>query len=113
MLSLLRGETVTVIRPNVTNDDLGEPIYGKPLRVDVSGVLVAPGSTAALDATRPNGVTVYFSLGFPKTFKESLRGCSVVVRGREYQVIGDPQPYTPENIPGPYNYTVEVTRTDG
>lgn len=113
MLSLLRGEIVTVIRPNVTNDDLGEPIYWEPLRVDVSGVLVTPGSTADLDVTRPNGVTVSFSLGFPKTFKEQLRGCSVVVRGREYHVIGDPQPYTPENIPGPYNYTVEVTRTDG
>ena len=113
MLSLIRGEPVTVVRPSVAHDGLGEPVYGEPARTPVPDVLVAPGATSDMDATRPNGVTVSFTPGFPKTFQEPLRGCAVEVRGVEYAVVGDPQPLTPENVPGPYNYTVEVTRSDG
>lgn len=113
MLSLIRGEPVTVVRPSPSKDDLGEPVWGEPVRTAVPDVLVTPGATADMGASRPNGATVAFTLGFPKTFREPLRGCSVEVRGRAYEVVGDPQPLTPENVPGPYNYTVEVTRSDG
>lgn len=113
MLSLLRGEVVAVLRPNVAYDDLGEPVSGEPMRTEVADVLVTPGATSDMDATRPNGVTVSYTLGFPKSFQEPLRGCTVEVRGRPYEVVGDPQPLTPGNVPGPYNYTVEVTRSDG
>ena len=113
MLSLIRGEPVTVVRPAIAYDDLGEPVYGEPERTEVSDVLVTPGATSDMGASRPNGIVVAFTLGFPKTYQEPLRGCSVVVRGRSYEVVGDPQPLTAENVPGPYNYTVEVTRSDG
>lgn len=113
MFSLICGEPVVVVRPTVAYDDLGEPAYGEPTRTEVADVLVMPGATADMDAARPNGVTVSFTLGFPKTFAEGLRGCSVEVRGVAYAVIGDPHPLTPANVPGPYNYTVEVTRSDG
>lgn len=112
-MSLIQGERVTVIRPNVTRDELGEPTYGEPGREDVENVVVAPGSTSDLDASRPDGVTVDYTLCFPKTYEEDLVGCSVEVRGTGYAVVGDPQRYTPENVPGDWNLTVEVTRTDG
>ena len=42
-----------------------------------------------------------------------LKGATVNVRGIDYLVVGDPQRYTEENTPGPWNLTCEVTRTDG
>lgn len=113
MRDLIQGETVAVIRPSVSRDGLGEPTYGEPEREEVAGVVVAPGATADLDATRPAGVTVAYTLCFPKSYARSLRGCRVEVRGTEHAVVGDPKPYTPENTPGTRNLTVEVTRTDG
>lgn len=113
MLSLIQGEEVTVVRPTFERDSLGETTYGPPERTVVEGVVVAPGPTADLDASRPEGVTVAFTLCFPKTYAEPLRGCSVEVRGRSCRVVGDPAPYTPGNVPGPWNYTVEVARADG
>lgn len=111
-MELIKGETVTVITPAETEDELGEPTFGEPTEVDVNA-LVCPGATADLDATRPNGATVAYTLHFPKTWAASLRGCSVRVRGNEYAVIGDPQAYTEGNTPGPYNRPVEVSATDG
>lgn len=110
---MIFGETVTVIRPNVTQDELGEPVEGEPTRETVGNVLIAPGSTANMDETRPQGVSVVFTLHFPKGYGKTLRGCSVEVRGVAYEVVGDPQPYTEANVPGPWSMPVEVTRHDG
>lgn len=112
-MNLIQGEAVTVIRPTAARDELGEPTSETEQREEVQNVVVAPGSTADLDASRPEGVTVAFTLCFPKTYAGDLRGCRVSVRGREYLVVGDPQRYTPENTPGDWNLTAEVTRTDG
>ena len=112
-MNLIQGETVTVIRCEVARDELGEPTGERVTREDVQNVVVAPGPTAELDASRPNGVTVAFTLCFPKGYGKSLKGCSVEIRGRAYRVVGDPQPYTEANTPGDWNLTVEVERTDG
>lgn len=112
MLGLFTGEQVEVIRPTATYDELGEPVYADPEREQVE-VLVCPGSTSDLDATRPNGVQVSFTLHFPKTYTKSLQGCRVEVRGHTYEVVGDPQPYTAANTPGAWNLPVEVKRVDG
>lgn len=112
-MNLIQGETVTVIRREVERDELGEPSSERVTRETVGNVVVAPGSTSDLDASRPEGVTVSFTLCFPKFYGGDLRGCSVEVRGTEYSVVGDPQRYTPENTPGDWNLTAEVTRTDG
>ena len=42
-----------------------------------------------------------------------MRGLRVDVRGEAYVVVGDPKPYTPENVPGRWWYPVEVVRCDG
>ena len=112
MLNLIPTEQVTVVRPTVTRDDLGEPAFGEPVREAVRCV-VCPGATADMDATRPEGVTVAYTLHFPKTYAGDLRGCSIEVRGVSYDVAGDPQRTTDAATPGPFDMAVEVTRADG
>ena len=110
---LIAGETVTVRTPTIGYDEHMEVVESWSAR-PVANVIVTPGSTAdVLDSTRPDGTRVDFTLGFPKTFTASLRGCHCVVRGIECAVIGDPQPYTADNVPGAWNYTAEVARVDG
>lgn len=112
-MNLIQGEAVTVIRTGRVLDELGEPTYGEDAREEVGNVVVAPGATADLDASRPEGVTVAYTLCFPKTYAGELKGCAVEVRGERFRVVGDPRRYTEANTPGAWNLTVEVTRTDG
>ena len=112
-LGLIAGETVTVRTPTIGYDEHMEVVESWSAR-PVENVVVTPGATSdVLDSTRPDGTRVAFTLGFPKTFTASLRGCRVLVRGIECAVIGDPQPYAADNTPGPWNYTAEVERVDG
>ena len=112
-LGLISGETVTVRTPTVSYDEHMEEVVTWQ-EATVANVVVTPGTTSdVLDSTRPDGTRVAFTLGFPKTFTAPLRGCRCVVRGIECAVIGDPQPYAAENVPGPWNYTCEVARVDG
>lgn len=111
-MQLIKTEPVIVQAKTVTYDELGE-IEGVETTSEEVGCVVVPGSNSDLDATRPNGVTVSFTVHFPKSYEEPLRGCSLVIRGGTYEVVGDPQAYTPENTPGLFNRAVEVTRTDG
>lgn len=106
-------EAVSVITPSIERDDLGEPASCSDSVREVD-VLVAPGPTADLDATRPSGVSVAYTLHFPKTWEGgSLKGCLVDVRGETFRVVGDPKPYTAANIPGRFNMPVEVVAVDG
>lgn len=112
-LGLIAGEAVTVRTPTVGYDEHMEEVTTWD-EATVQNVVVTPGATSdVLDSTRPDGTRVDYTLGFPKTFTESLRGCRVVVRGVECAVVGDPQPYTADNVPGGHNYTVEAVRVDG
>lgn len=111
--SLIEGETVTIVRPTVTRDGVGDTTYGEPVREVVDGVVVIPGSTADLEADRPDGVIVAYTLCLPKTYQAPVRGCVAEVRGEPCRVVGDPRPYLESNTPGPWNYTVEVERADG
>ena len=113
MSGLIRGEAVTVKRAAATYDELGEPTTVETTTETVAGVLVAPGATADLDSTRPNGATVAFTLHFPKTYGGDLKDAVIGVRGIDCKVVGDPQRYAGENTPGEWDMAVEVTRTDG
>lgn len=114
---MINGTTVTVLRPTVTGQDrLGNPVHGAPTSEQVGNVLVAPGATADLEASRPEGVTVTHTLHFPKTYTASLEGCSVVLPAPwagTYLVVGDPRPYMDENTPTPWNRPVEVEAAHG
>ena len=110
---LLTGEDVDVLTRSVEYDAHMEEIETWESET-VGNVLVHPGSTSDVrDSSRPDGTRAAFTLGFPKSFTAPLRGCRVLVRGIECAVIGDPQPYTADNTPGPWNYTAEVERVDG
>ena len=112
-LGLISGEAVTVRTPAIGYDEHMEEVVTWD-EATVANVVVTPGATSdVLDSTRPDGTRVAFTLGFPKTFTDSLRGCRVLVRGVECAVIGDPQPYAADNTPGAWNYTAEVERVDG
>lgn len=113
MMCLISGETVTVRNTERPLDELGEPTGETVTETAVDNVVVCPGATADLDSTRPNGVSVAYTLCFPKGCDVRLKGATVNVRGIDYLVVGDPQRYTEENTPGPWNLTCEVTRTDG
>lgn len=113
MMCLISGETVTVRNVEQAFDELGEPTVATVTETAVDNVVVCPGATADLDSTRPNGVTVAYTLCFPKGADVSLKDANVTVRGTDYKVVGDPKRYTEANTPGPWNLTCEVTRTDG
>lgn len=112
---MLHGETVTVLRPEITLDEHNYETLEYTETV-VDNVLVSPGSTTDISGSdRPHGTRVAFSLAFPKTYGEPLRGCRIKVRDFEepFDVIGDPQPNTLSNCPTQWWYTVEVSRADG
>lgn len=111
--SLMRGEKVTVLRPEVTYDEHMDEVteWG---REEVPNVLVAPSSATDVDATgRPHGTDSTLTLHFPKPWGESLRGCRVEVRGRAYEVVGDPTPYEEANCPTLWWYAATVSRVEG
>lgn len=114
---MISGVTVTVVRPNIDGTDrFNAPVFGTPTVETVDNVLVAPGPTADLDAGRPEGVTVAYTLHFPKGYESSLEGCSVMLPspwGGTYRVIGNPRPYMDANTPTPWHMPVEVEDAHG
>lgn len=57
-------------------------------------VVVDPTQGASLtDTNRPAGTTATVTAHFPETYTGSLRGRRVELRGRTWDVVGDPEPY--------------------
>lgn len=109
----MRGERVTVLRPVRTLGEDREPSVSWE-RSDVDDVLVAPAATSGEPGTnRPLPTQTALTLGFPKTFSGSLRGCRVSVRGEEFEVVGDPRPNQAWNCPTRWWLTAEVRRALG
>lgn len=82
----------------------------------VDNVLIAPGASDDIEAARPEGVTVAFTLHFPKTFSGTLEGALVDLPepyGGTYRVIGKPSPYMASNTPTPWHMPVEVEDAHG
>lgn len=111
-MRLIEPETVTFLFKSEELDDLGEPVSTATEEVECEAV-VAPGATADLDASRPDGVSVSYTLHLPKTWTRDLRGASARLRGGTFRVVGEPMAYTAANVPGDYGLPVEVGRVDG
>lgn len=99
-------------------DRLGNEVPGAPTPVEVPGVLVANPSTDEMEAARAAGISLAYTLHFPKAFTGSLRGCTVLLpepweNEVGYRVVGDPRPYMDGNTPGPWNRPVQVVGADG
>lgn len=108
---LLRGQSVEVIRVKVSYVD-GERVESTE-RETVHNVAVCPGVTADSAANaRPDADRVAYTLAFPKRYDKPLRNCRVSIGGREFAVMGDPQPCR-ENCPTRWWMRVEVERVDG
>jgi hypothetical protein len=107
-------EPVKVLRrPQTGTDAYGAPTYGDVETEEVSGVVVTPGATSDLDATRPEGVRVALTVHMPRGYRGALKGAQIEVHGRVYSVVGDPQPYEAGNTPGPWYLPVECEAVDG
>ncbi len=110
---MLTGETVIVRTPSIGYDEHTEEVITWT-EEHIQNVLVAPASTEDLEGIqRAYGVKLAFTLGFPKTFSHSLRGCEIIVRGITCRVIGDPQPNAIKNCPTAWWYTAHVEAVHG
>lgn len=113
---MIKGVAVTVSTPTSTsNDRFGNPVTTWTDSV-VDNVLVSPGVTDDLEAARPDGVTVDYTLHFPKSFNGSLEGCKITLPAPwtgVYYVVGSPGPYIDANTPTAWNMPVEVTAAHG
>lgn len=114
---MVRGTTVTVHVPTAWEvDRYNNRVATGYSEQAVDNVLIVPGATADLEAGRPEGVTVAFTLHFPKTFSGTLEGALVDLPapfGGRYRVIGNPKPYMDENTPTPWHMPVEVEDAHG
>lgn len=110
------GVQVTVKSPTQGQPDrFGNATYTYA-SATVDDVLVSPGATQDLEASRPEGATAAYTLHFPKTFTGSLEGCIVTLPAPwagEYRVIGDPRPYIDANTPTRWHTPVEVEAAHG
>ena len=114
---MIRGVTVAVLRQTAgTADRFNNPVPGTPEQEQVDGVLVSPGATSDLEASRPEGVTVAYTLHFPKGCCSSLEGCDVMLPAPwscKCRVIGNPTPYITADTPTPWHMPVEVEMAHG
>ena len=112
----MRGISVIVRTPNGTElDRFGNEQYVFT-ESTVDDVLVEPGANESLEASRPEGVLVAYTLHFPKTFTDSLEGCEVELPtpwAGVYRVVGEPGRYMNANTPTRWNLPVEVERAYG
>ena len=112
----MRGISVTVRTPNGTElDRFGNEQYVFTESA-VDDVLVDPGASESLAASRPEGVRVAFTLHFPKSFVGSLEGCEIVLPSPwagVYRVVGNPGRYIDANTPTRWNMAVEVEKAYG
>ena len=112
---MIQGERVTLFVPvKGSEDSYGVPSVEWRAQRVFENVLVAPAGTADLEpGMRADGDSVSLTLHFPKTYTGSLRSCRLAVRGVMYEVVGDPQPYTDQNVPGAWNRPVTVRLVEG
>lgn len=111
---MIRGERVVVEqKEKIGVDDFGADIF-KTSEIPTENVVVIPGATSSEKApSHPNAVSVVYTLHFPATWAGSLRGLRILVRGKWYDVVGDPQPYKNTCMHLKWNMPVEVVRHDG
>lgn len=110
--------SVELQRPSKTGTDRFNNATYEYTTETVDGVLVVPGATMELEAARPEGVNVAYTLHFPKDYVERLEGCFVTLPAPwsgTYRVIGNPGQYMRDNTPSllPWGMPVEVEDAHG
>ena len=114
---MIRGVDVCVSSPvSGEPDRLGNPTVTYGEAETVGNVLVSPSTTSDMEAARPEGVSVAYTLHFPKTYTRCLEGCRITLPAPwcgTYHVIGNPKPYIGANTPTQWNRQVEVETAHG
>ena len=114
---MIKGVTVSVKIPSSwITDRFNNAVVDEYQTISVDDVLIVPGATEDLEASRPEGVSVAFTLHFPKTFNESLEGALVYLPAPfsgTYRVIGNPKPFMDANTPTPWHMPAEVELAHG
>lgn len=114
---MITGTSVQVVQPVVIGTDrFGNEVKTPGAPTTVNNVLVVPGATSDLDASRPEGVSVAYSLHFPKTWTGDLEGADVVLPEPwegTYHVVGKPGQYMDANTPTKWHTPVEVEVAHG
>jgi head-tail adaptor len=111
---LIRGETVTVLRPTTTTNRNGDAVavWTSPTETDVERVAVAPTTSAEDDNQRIAGVTVGLTLYMPATADVTPTD-RVTVRGSTYEVVGEVEPWVSPYTADEPGIAVTVQRVDG
>lgn len=111
---MIFGELISLrVRQSGKNDEFGNERAEYGSAQTVSNVLVAPSSSQDLGAERPEGDATVMTFHFPKTYIGSLKGCLIGWKGRWWEVIGDPQPYSKDSTPGVWNRPVQARLVNG
>ena len=112
----MKGISITLRTPHgIELDRFGNEQYLYDEQT-IADVLVEPGATEFLEASRPEGAKVAYTLHFPKTFDGSLEGCEIELPepwAGAYRVVGEPGRYMRENTPTRWYFPVEVERAYG
>lgn len=133
---MIKGESVTIYTPSATYDENKDEVFTFTAET-VDNVLFGRPTTEQMDEVmRLYSVEVAYTLGIPKTYDKSLRGCYVVrardvgevsgatgatgetgqqqaVEPPKYWIAGDPQPLPLENCPTPWNREAYAVIVDG
>lgn len=113
---MIKGTTITLRTPTAGTVDRFGNATQTWTESTVDNVLVEPGTTMELDASRPEGASVAYTLHFPKTFTAELGGCEITLPAPwagTYRVLGNPGAYMDINTPTPWNRPVEIERAYG
>lgn len=112
---MLKGEPVTIKRPVETYDEAKDPVVTWT-DVPLENVLFGrPTDEQRDEVMRLYSVEVSYTLGIPKAYTASLRGCEVfrLRDGKTYRIVGDPMPLPPELCPTPWNREAQAVIVDG
>lgn len=111
---MIFGEPIQLrVRRSGANDAFGNEQAEYGSTPTIRNVLVAPASSQDLGPERPDGDATIMTFHFPKTYIGSLKGALIGWRGKQWEVIGDPQPYSKESTPGMWNRPVQARLVEG
>lgn len=101
---MIKGETIVIMTPTYgAADALGNKTVTGYTSSTVDDAVIGPPSTADLEAGRPLGVTVAYTVHVPPAAPASLEGCLIQLPadygGGTYRVVGAPGFYAEANMP--------------
>lgn len=112
---MISGEQVVLLTPTIAYDENKDEIETWT-ETPLDNVLFGRPSTEQIEEVmRLYSVEISYTLGIPKTYTGSLRGCKVARArdGQTFQIMGEPQPLPPEICPTPWNREAYAVIVDG